>query len=162
MTEIETTQLLRDLEFFQDIDEVYLRELAGLCRQREFPAYTTIFEEYDRAKEVYFIVEGVIPLAVCDARGCRQIAVVGRGDLMGWSALIGRTRLFDSARTATPVKCLVFEANELLRFCKAHTDFGYEFMRRAAQVLGERLSETRRRLLETSGMQLPEFQLESD
>ena len=162
MSDSENFDRLRELQFFQGIDETYLRELAGLSRQREFPARTKVFEEYERAKEVYFIVEGAISLAICGVSGCRQITVVGRGDLMGWSPLIGRARLFDTARTTTPVKALMFDGDELVKFCKAHADFGFEFMRRAACVLGERLSDTRRQLLEMGGIHLPEFQLESD
>ena len=153
---------LRGLQFFDGMDETYLRELAALSRLKEFPARTTVFEEYDRAKEVYFIVDGVISLGICDDKGCRQITVVRRGDLMGWSPLIGRARLFDTARTTSPVKALVFDGDELINFCKAHPDFGFMFMRRAAQVLGERLSDTRRQLLEMSGIHLPDFPLESD
>lgn len=156
------TELLRRVAFFNGIEQKYLSELAGLHRELSFPARTTIFEEYDRAKDVYFILEGHITLAICDASGCRQISQLGKGDLLGWSPLVGRTRLFDTARTATPVKVLAFDAEELLQFCKRNSDFGFEFMLRAAAVLGERLIGTRRQLLEASGVHLPEFVMDSD
>jgi CRP-like cAMP-binding protein len=155
-------QLLRDISFFEGVDDRRLAQLAQMCRAVTFPARATMFEEFDRAKDVYFILEGNVSLAVCDANGCRQISVVGKGDLLGWSPLIGRTRLFDTARTVTPMKALSFDADDLLEFCRKNTDFGFEFMRRAAAVLGERLSATHRQLLEVSGLHLPEFALESD
>jgi CRP-like cAMP-binding protein len=157
-----TIEQLRDTKFLQGIDDRYLSELAPLCRQEEFARQTTVFEEYDRAKDVYFIVDGQISLAICDSKGCRQIALVGMGELMGWSPLIGRTRLFDTARTLSPVKMLVVDAADLLEFCRTHAEFGFEFMRRAACVLAERLSATRIQLLEIGGIHLPEFQIESD
>lgn len=155
-------ELLRDTGFFLGIDDRYLRELAPLFRQEEFANQMTVFEEFDLAKDVYFIVEGRISLAICDAKGCRQIAIIGKGELMGWSPLIGRSRLFDTARTISPVKMLVVDADELLKLCKTHAELGYEFMRRAACVLAERLSATRIQLLEVGGVHLPEFPLESD
>jgi CRP/FNR family transcriptional regulator, cyclic AMP receptor protein len=155
-------ELLRETTFFHGIDDRYLLELAPLCRQEEFANKTTIFEGSDRAKEVHFIVDGQISLAICDAAGCRQVAVIGRGDVMGWAPLIGRSRLFDAARTISPVRTIVIDADGLLKLCTAHPEFGFEFMRRAARVLGERLSSTRLQLLEIGGVRLPAFQLESD
>ena len=162
MPEPSKTELLRSVAFFDDVEERHLGDLARLCNEVSFPARATIFEEYDRAKDVYFILDGHISLAICDASGCRQISQLGKGDLLGWSPLIGRTRLFDTARTATPVKALAFDAEELLDFCKRNPDFGFEFMLRAAAVLGERLIATRRQLLEASGVHLPEFVMDSD
>lgn len=162
MAETDTLKLLQEHNFFRDIDAAHLRSLAKMCKLASFPARTKIFGEFDRAKDVYFLTEGQIALAICDNTGCRQITVVGKGDLMGWSPLIGRSRLFDTARTASKVEAVVFDGEELVAYCKSNPDFGYEFMRRAAVVLADRLSDTRVQLLKLSGMQLPEFGLESD
>ena len=162
MSEADALELLRGHDFFQGFDEKYLATLAKKCRLVEFPTQTKVFAEFDRAKEVYFILEGQIALAICDASGCRLITLVGKGDLMGWSPLVGRSRLFDTARTDSKVRALVFDGEELVAFCKANPEFGYEFMRRAAVVLAERLSATRVRMLELGGAHLPEFPYESD
>jgi CRP-like cAMP-binding protein len=154
---------LQNSAFFRDIGEEHLRKLVKICREVEFPAQTTIFEEYELAKDVYVIVSGELSLAICEPSDfCRQIAVVRRGDLMGWSPLVGRTRLYDTARTMTPVKALAFDGKELMDFCGANPTFGFEFMRRTARALAERLSGTRLQLLEMSGVHLPEFPVESD
>jgi hypothetical protein len=47
-------------------------------------------------------------------------------------------------------------------FCAANPTFGFEFMRRVAIVLAERLSRARLKLHELGGMFLPEFPVESD
>jgi CRP/FNR family cyclic AMP-dependent transcriptional regulator len=162
MAEADTLELLRSHEFFKGIEQRFLEPLSNICRLVEFPTQTKIFAEFERAKDVYFIVDGQIYLAICDASGCRQITVIGKGDLLGWSPLVGRTRLFDTASTCTKVHALVFDGDELIGYCEKNTDFGFEFMRRAAVVLAERLSATRVQLLELSGVHLPKFPLESD
>lgn len=162
MAASDTLKLLNEHRFFAGIDEAHLGALAKMCRIESFSPHTKIFEEFDRAKEVYFIVDGQIALAICDVSGRRQLTVVGSGDLMGWSPLIGRSRLFDTAETYSRVLALVFDGDELVDYCKSNTDFGYEFMRRAAVVLGERLSDTRVQLLKATGVRLPEYALESD
>jgi CRP-like cAMP-binding protein len=89
---------------------------------------------------------------------------VGEGDLVGWSALLGRTRLSDTACTLSPVKAIVFDGQALSAFCAEHPATGYQFMRQATQALALRLSGTRLQLLEMCGSRLPlvGVRLESD
>jgi CRP/FNR family transcriptional regulator, cyclic AMP receptor protein len=160
------TQVLDELqqsEFFRGIPDKHLKSLAKICRAVEFPARSTVFEQYELAKDVYIIVSGEISLAICDpSESCRQVALVQAGDLMGWSPLVGRKRLYDSARTVTSVRALAFVGNDLMEFCAANPEFGFEFMRRVACVLAERLSGARLQLHEMSGMFLPQYPVESD
>jgi CRP-like cAMP-binding protein len=154
---------LRRSSLFAEFPESTLQRLAEICKIVEFKARTVVFEEYDVAKYVYVILSGEVSIAICDPkRSCRQIGVVRTGDLLGWSPLVGRSRLYDTARTTSPVKALAFVGSELMDFCGKDTAFGYEFMRRVAYVLAERLSGTRLQMVETNWASLPEHQLESD
>ena len=154
---------LQKSNFFSDVSADDLKKLAELCRIVEFPPQKKVFEEYAFAREVYVIVSGEISLAICEPEvSCRQIAVIRAGELMGWSPLVGRARLYDTARTMTPVKALAFDGQELMKFCTANPSFGFQFMHLVACTLAERLSGTRLRLLELSGAYLPEFQMETD
>jgi CRP-like cAMP-binding protein len=154
---------LRKSSFFADAGDDDLCRLAELCSKVEFPAQRTVFEEYAPARDVYVITSGEISLAICEPKvSCRQIAVVHEGDLMGWSSLVGRARLYDTARTLTPVKALKFDGSELVKFCETNPSFGFQFMRRLACTLAERLGGTRLQLLEISGVHLPEFPVETD
>jgi CRP-like cAMP-binding protein len=154
---------LRTSDFFRDIADEHLEKLAEICREVNFPANHTVFEEYQPAKAVYVILSGEISLAICDQKSsCRQIAAVRKGDLMGWSPLVGRTRLFDTARTVTSVEALEFDGAKLMQFCASNPQFGFKFMHRVACTLAERLSGARLQLLDLCGVHLPVFQLESD
>jgi CRP/FNR family transcriptional regulator, cyclic AMP receptor protein len=163
MGEMKILDELRQSDFFRGIADEHLVNLATICHAVEFPARTTVFEQYELAKDVYIIVSGEISLAICDpSESCRQVAVCKSGDLMGWSPLVGRKRLYDTARTTTAVKALSFVGSELMDFCAANPAFGFEFMRRVSVVLADRLSRARLKLRELSGMYLPEFPVESD
>ncbi len=149
--------------FFRQIPEQHLAKLAEICKEVELPARTTVFEEYERARDVYVLLSGEVSLLICEPKdACRQIAVVGEGDLVGWSPLVGRPRLSDTAVTLTPVKALVFDGNELLDFCRANPDFGFEFMRQAASALAMRLSGTRLQLLQMCGNRFPTFDMQPE
>jgi CRP-like cAMP-binding protein len=162
MTATSKVEQLRTTSFFGGFDEGHLTELAKLCREVDFPAGHTVFEEYEPAKSVYVILSGEISLAICDAKkACRQIASVRDGDLLGWSPLVGRSRLYDTARTMTPVKALEFDGSQLMMYCESNPSFGFKFMHRAACTLAQRLSGARQQLW-LSGGHLPEYQVESD
>lgn len=163
MSQTKLLDELRGSHFFDGFDVKHLESLATICQLQEFPARSTVFEEYDRARKVYILLSGEISLAICEPdETCRQIAVVHAGDLMGWSPLVGRTRLYDSAHSLTPVKAVVFDGDALMDFCARNPAFGFRFMHRVACTLAERLSGTRMQLLEMCGVHLPEFPIESD
>lgn len=165
MSDTGVIEKLKKNRFFSNMPIEDLEQVAKICREVELPQRTVIFEEYDRAKEVYVLLSGQVSLVICEPKtSCRQIAVVGEGDLVGWSALLGRTRLSDTANTLTPVKALVFDGAKLSKFCAEHPTFGFEFMRQAASAMAIRLGGTRLQLLEMCGSHFPlsEQQIESD
>ena len=154
---------LRRVEFFHGIADEHLERLVPISRLREFPSNEAIFLENEAAKDVYLILSGKVSLIICAPKvGCRQLMEVGAGELISWSPLVKRTRLSDTARTLTPTKAIALDGDEILELCASEPEFGFEFMRRSAQVLAQRLAATRLQLLEMSGGRLPEAHLESD
>jgi CRP/FNR family transcriptional regulator, cyclic AMP receptor protein len=155
--------MLRGVEFFHDIADEYLQRVAGISKVVEFPGRHEIFREHEPAKEVYIVVSGRVSLVICaPPHGCRQLVEVGEGELIGWSPLVGRQRLSDTAWTLTPTKTVEMNGERILELCAEDPRFGFEFMRRAAQTLASRLSATRIQLLKMSGALLPQAPIESD
>jgi CRP-like cAMP-binding protein len=76
--------------------------------------------------------------------------------------VLGRSRLSDTASTATAARLVKFPGDELVKLCDENPEFGYQFMRRTAEVLAERLGATRLQLLHMSGVQLPEAPIYTD
>lgn len=154
---------LQQIAFFEGFPENHLRKLVEISREVDFPARETIFHEHDPAKDVHVIVRGKVSLAICAPKlGCRQITEVRDGELFGWSPLLGRPRLSDTATTVTDTKAIEFDGGDLLELCDRDTDFGYHFMRRLTAVLADRLRATRRQLFDLGGRHLPEVFANTD
>ena len=163
MSEATILETLRAVEFFQGIADEHLERLAKIAEAVEYPAQSNIFRENDVAKYVYLIISGRVSLAICDPKvGCRQLMEVGPGELIGWSPLVARPRLSDTAQTITPTKALAIDGEQALALCREDTQFGFDFMHGVAKVLAQRLSATRTQHLKMSGFQLPDVQIESD
>ena len=148
MSEQTNLEALRAVEFFHDIADEHLERLASLSRLVEFQANGEVIHEFDAAKEVYVIISGRVSLIIFAPKlGWRKLMEVGEGDLIGWSPLVGRDRLTDSARTLEPTKALAIDGESVLALCREHPEFGFELMHRAAKVLAQRVSATRTQLL---------------
>jgi CRP/FNR family transcriptional regulator, cyclic AMP receptor protein len=159
----ELVNLLRGVEFFHDLAEENLRRVAAISKIVEFPGRHDIFRENEPASDVYIIISGRVSLVICAPPvGCRQLMEVGAGELIGWSPLVGRSRLSDTARTLTPTKAIAMDGQRILSLCTEDPRFGFEFMHRAAQTLASRLHAARMQLLKMSGRLLPEAQIETD
>jgi CRP-like cAMP-binding protein len=154
---------LREMKFFEGIAPDHLQRLAAIARVVEFPARHDIFREDDPAREVYLITRGHVSLVICaPGVGCRQLMDVSDGELIGWSPLVGHSRLSDTARTLTPTSAIAMQGAQILELCTQYPEFGYDFMHRTAEALAARLIATRLQLLKMSGFDLPEVQIESD
>jgi len=154
---------LKGVEFLEGIAPKHLEALSKIASLVEFPANHVIFRQDDPGTNVYFIVKGEVSLSIRNSKiGPRQLMKVRSGELVGWSPLVGRTRLTDSARTLTAVKAIAVDGEAVLALCAKNPEFGFQFMQRAAQTLADRLSATRRQLLKATGLTMPEAQLESD
>ena len=163
MTATSMSDTLKGNSFFSDFPEDHLDHLLAIAREVEYRAREEIFHEHEPAKDVFLITSGKAALVICEAGlGCRQIMEVKEGDLIGWSPLLDRPRLSDTARTLTPVKMIAFDGGKLLKLCEENPQFGYKLMRQTAKVLSERLNAVRWQLVDVHGTNLPEVVLESD
>jgi CRP/FNR family transcriptional regulator, cyclic AMP receptor protein len=159
----ETLTPLREMEFFRGIAQEHLQRVAEISKVVDFPARHDIFHENEFATDIYFVIDGQVSLSVCTPHaGCRQLMEVGPGELIGWSPLIGRPLLSDTARTLTPTIAIAIDGQKILKICAEDPRFGFDFMQRAAQTLGTRLSALRLQLLQLGGPHLPRVQMESD
>jgi CRP-like cAMP-binding protein len=163
MSDKTVVELLSSAEFFAGMADEHLRRLTEISRCAEYPAHVDIFHEDERAKDVYVIVTGKVSLVICTPKvGCRELMQVTDGELIGWSPLVGRARLSDTAHTLAPTTAIVIDGDRVLALCAEHPDFGFEFIFRVAKVLAERLRATRMQLLDVYGVSLPSYQTETD
>lgn len=148
MTPLSVLDLLATLPVAAGLDAGDRAKLAAIARLEQLPAGARIFAEGDRADAVYLVVDGRIALDMRVAGG-EQVTVltVGPGELVGWSALIGDTRVA-SARAVSPVRLVHLPKAELNALCDADHDIGYAVMRLALIEVSRRLEDTRLQLLD--------------
>jgi CRP/FNR family cyclic AMP-dependent transcriptional regulator len=103
---------------------------AGLGRRvAKFRGKETIFAQGDPAKNVMYIQEGGVNLAVVNENGKEAVvAVLGPGDFFGEGCLAGQSICMATATAIAPTTVLVIEKDEMLRVLHREHEFSDRFI----------------------------------
>jgi CRP-like cAMP-binding protein len=76
------------------------------------------------------------------------VQTLGAGDVLGWSWLFPPFAWHFQARAIEPASAVALSGASLLVNAERNHDFGYELMKRVAQVVIRRLQAARKQLLD--------------
>jgi CRP/FNR family cyclic AMP-dependent transcriptional regulator len=95
----------------------------------EFRKKQKLFSQGDPASHVYYIQEGSITLAVASASGKEAVvALLGAGDFLGESCLVGQPQWIGAATAMGSGKALVIEKAEMLRLLHVEHELSDRFI----------------------------------
>ena len=139
---------IRAHPFFADFPEKFMPVLASCAMPVEFEKGQLIFDVGDLANRFYLIEKGKIRL---EAEGPDGETVVLQtlepGQVLGWSWLFPPHYWRFSAEAVEPVQAVFLYGTRLREIAEADPSFGYPLLKRAAQVVIERLQDARQRLI---------------
>jgi CRP-like cAMP-binding protein len=134
--------------FFRDMKPEYRDILASGTTEMTFKPGQILFREGDPANQFYLIQSGRIALeAHGPSNGTVVVQRLGVGEVLGWSWLFPPFMWHFQARAEEPTKAIVLSGAHLLVAAERDREFGYELMKRVAQVVIQRLQATRKQLL---------------
>jgi CRP-like cAMP-binding protein len=133
---------LRGQHFLSQFRSQYIDKLAQLATEVQFEKNELIFREGDESKFFYLIVAGTVSVELTMPGRTLCVQKLGRGEELGWSALLpARSRRFQ-ARALESARAVAFDGSRLLRECEQDYEFGYKLLRRLLDVVAERLEAT--------------------
>jgi CRP/FNR family transcriptional regulator, cyclic AMP receptor protein len=142
-------RLLRSHRFFADLDPGYLSLLVSCATNVRFSEGSLLVREGEQADRFYLIREGMVAVQiVAPGRDPIVVQTVSDGDVVGFSWLLEPHEYEFDVRALTPVRAFSVDGVCLRGKCEEDPRFGYELMRRVAQVAVQRLQATRLRLLD--------------
>jgi CRP-like cAMP-binding protein len=126
--------------------------IAGCARNTRFRAGEFLFREGGGADAFYLVRHGRVALETfVPSRGSFTIETIDEGGVVGWSWLFEPHRWHFDARAVDDVAAVVFDGACLRAKALADHELGYQLLNRFTQVLVERLTATRLRLLDVYG-----------
>ena len=144
-----TLDELRTLEWTAAWPHAVLERLVSLATIQQVRSGTVLFREGQTADCIAVIASGSVLLEMSvPARGAVRLLTLARGDLLGWSAVLGGGAVTATAIAQSDVRLVRFEGGELASLCEQDHEVGFHVMRRLAWALSRRLTATRLQLLD--------------
>ncbi len=141
-------QILAEHPFLRDLEPHHLEFMTGCASELHFGAGQYILQEGEAAEHLYLINQGKVALGtITPSRGFTTIETLEDGDPLGWSWFIPPYHWHFTALAILPTSLIALDGKRLRGKCEIDHDFGYELVKRLAQILGHRLRMTRKQLV---------------
>jgi len=141
--------IIANHSFFSDLEQRYVQSLTGCAANVRFDAGTYLFREGEPADHFYLIRQGKAAIEIsAPPRKPIIVQTLSGGDVLGWSWLVPPYQWRFHARAVEPVRAIALDGKCLRARCEQDHDLGYELLKRFAQVITQRLEETRVQLLD--------------
>jgi CRP-like cAMP-binding protein len=144
--------VLASFPLFKDVSPVVLDKIAAISQEREFSAGQTVFREGERADKLHFLLQGSVALRVNIMTKPESVTVsfISKGyECFGWSGLISPHYYTASAFCEEDSKVLTVAGNELFNILESDPESGFKVMNRMANLISDRLRNSRLALLKT-------------
>jgi CRP/FNR family cyclic AMP-dependent transcriptional regulator len=146
MNNLPETILNHDL--FRGMRPEHLAVLAEGASEVKFKAGEVLFREGEPADKFHLIRSGKLALEAHEpGTGTTLVQTLGPGEVLGWSWLFPPFVWHFQTRATEPTEAVSLSGAHLLNVAERDHDFGYELMKRVAQVVIHRLQATRKQLL---------------
>ena len=132
---------LRESELFSGLSSRDLSTIANMCEEARFGEGALVFAQGHSAAWLYIVTEGLIALQtsvrVPHATQPRRttVALCGRGEIIGWSAMVEPFRYVLSASAWDDSRLIAIDAQLLRRSLKRDPLIGFEVMQSLFHVM---------------------------
>jgi CRP-like cAMP-binding protein len=135
------------LALFQDLDLEQLGLLRPLFEELSFRAGTIIFQQGESAKFLYLVLHGTVDISFKPYDGIPMtVSHVGKGDLFGWSAVVGSEKYTSSAIAIEPLKVFRVQGSNFRKFCVEHPEAGKKILERLADGASSRWKDAHKQV----------------
>jgi CRP-like cAMP-binding protein len=143
--------------FFKGMNPAQLQLLAESALEMKFEPGQKFFEAGSPANRFYLILEGKVVLEseLAEPGTMLPVQTLGPGDNLGWSWLFPPYLVHLGAYAVEPTRVIFFYGTRLREQCEQNHEFGYELMKRIAEVACQCLSATQQRLAESTPQPQP-------
>ena len=145
--------LLKKLKTFDGLAHGELAKIAELCREESYEVGAVIYEEGDKAKDLYIVSQGRVALEMgvpswSNTQPTRvTVDVLTVGEVFGRSAIVEPHIRTLSPKCVENASVIAIDGSELRHLMETAPHIGYKLTGRLASAIASRLTNTRRKLL---------------
>lgn len=140
---------LGKVEFFKDLTEKEITDIAKFCETEELKAGEAVFTEGETARGLYVLKDGKVSIEMSVSGEDRMslYTITKEGETFGWSALVEPFEMTASARSVENSTIVVVSGEKLRSYIQEDFHAGYLIMKRIARMMSRRVKTTRIQLL---------------
>ena len=149
MIEQSTAEYLSDHEFFSGLSEEIVKHLSKCASIRKIEKDQILFRQGEHADKFYIVRNGQISIQIPAVMGpILEVQTLGTDQVLGWSWLISPYQWSFQAKAVEDSELLEFDGTALLARCEQEPQFGYELLKKFAQLMAERLDAARQKMMD--------------
>jgi CRP/FNR family cyclic AMP-dependent transcriptional regulator len=137
---------LPQLKAFQGFTPAELDAIAKVLKPERVAAGGVLFREGDKASCCYIVVEGRVRVSLERGSKPKQLAMLGRGELIGQMALLDGSRRSATCTAAEPSLVLKLDRDELELLFRSGASFALKFIDSLTRMLVAQLRFATRQL----------------
>jgi CRP/FNR family cyclic AMP-dependent transcriptional regulator len=140
---VSTTELLRSVPLFKDLDDAELAEVAEVCREERFRSSEVIFREGESGNRLYLIVEGDVRISRdVPGSGEEALAILKPGALFGEMAVFDRSERSTHAISNGGTTVLTITRPDFEMLLDFNRELAYKVLWAVTRLLSTRLRST--------------------
>jgi CRP-like cAMP-binding protein len=144
-----TTEYLTAHKFFSGFSDEALRFLCDCSSTCEIKKGQILFRQGENADRFYVVLNGRISIQMPAIMGpSLEIQALGKDQVLGWSWLISPYKWNFQAMIEEDSELLMFDGNVILARCEQEPKFGYELLKKFAELMSVRLDAARKKMMD--------------
>ncbi len=145
-------KILAQHPFVSGLAPEHVQLMVGCAKNVVFEPGKYLFKENEDANSFYIIRSGKVALEIYSSEtGSIIIQTLGEGDIIGWSWMVPPYQWRFDARAMELTRVIELDATCLRSKCETDPAFGYEIMKRLANIFEQRINAMRIQLLDLYG-----------
>jgi len=142
-------EVIQEHPFFRDVETLYIEHLASTAEALTFKAGEYVVRDGETADRVFLVTRGKVDLGLaCSGRSNVSIQALGPGDVIGWSWIVPPHQWRLDAMAVEDADVVSLDATYLRSQCKKDRNLGYTILSHVNEVVAQRLSGARDRIIE--------------
>lgn len=147
-----STETLSQFSLFIGLPESLLKEIAAFSRETSAKKGDFIFHEGEKADKLHFLLNGSVALRVKLTSRPESVTVSfisSPFQSFGWSGVVAPHHYTSSAECDEDSNLLIISADPFMKLLEKHPEHGFTVMKRIAEIIADRLRNSRQALLKT-------------
>ncbi|MBI3167372.1 MAG: cyclic nucleotide-binding domain-containing protein [Chloroflexi bacterium] len=146
------TEILSQFSLFNGLPDSLLKEIAAIGNETSAKQGEFVFHEGEKADKLHFLLKGSVALRVKLTSRPESVTVSfisSPYQSFGWSSLVAPHHYTSSAECDEDSNLLIIPADPFMKLLEKHPEHGFTVMRRIAEIIADRLRNSRQALLKT-------------